>query len=195
MLVFGFLFLSKQEESSYRRKDTEGRKRKTRGTGRAEFGKIAESQGGLQRAQSLCGCKRHTKDLRLQIMSLWIPQRKKGLKDRPASLFCEEVKSSGAGSVTAHQGSFLFSFLILEFGLHDYQILNLVVFTLGLYWGPCLCLKLPFPHSQNKHNYTDPSRPSSLSLLLCEASGHPCLTRGISPQDPIVLALPRWHWW
>lgn len=45
ILVFGFLFLSKQEESSYRRKDTEGRKRKTHGTGRAELGKIAEESG------------------------------------------------------------------------------------------------------------------------------------------------------
>ena len=30
--------------------------------------------------------------------------------------------------MTAHQGSFLVLFLILEFGSHDYQISNLVVF-------------------------------------------------------------------
>lgn len=90
ILVVGFLFLSRQEESSYRGKDTEGKKMKTHGaewgaqedSGRVSMGTSTLTQSVWHRC--------HTEELRMEMMTIGMPKRKKCLNSRPARLFCEE---------------------------------------------------------------------------------------------------------
>lgn len=69
ILVFGFLFLSKQERAVTEGRTQKAGRGKHAGLGGRSLGRSQKSQGGLQRSQSLCGSKRHSEDLRLQIMS------------------------------------------------------------------------------------------------------------------------------
>ena len=89
ILVVGFLFLSRQEESSYRGKDPEGKKVKTHGAEWGAQGDNGRASTGTS-ARSACGTRCHTEELRLEIMAIGMPKRKKCLNSRPARLFCEE---------------------------------------------------------------------------------------------------------
>jgi len=91
--------------------------------------------------------------------------------------------------MTAHQGSFLVLFLILEFGSHDYQISNLVVFHS---WLVLESLPVPKTYFSSFSKQTQLHRSFKTQFL--------CLSYSVKPLDTLAcpmeldLRIPLlWH--